>query len=84
MTSFIPSTKSFTCALFLLQVTDFFEKFDDMHNEMKWQRKLKKQPVLSAISGNMSLWSRLLFLLALTCNLIVAGSFPFDDDPEPG
>ncbi|KAA0201449.1 hypothetical protein HAZT_HAZT004472 [Hyalella azteca] len=67
-----------------MHVTDFFERFDDMHNEMKWQRKLKRQPVLSAISENMSLWSRLLFLLATTCNIIIAGSFPFDDDPNPG
>uniref|UniRef100_A0A6A7G5P7 Inositol 1,4,5-trisphosphate receptor n=5 Tax=Hirondellea gigas TaxID=1518452 RepID=A0A6A7G5P7_9CRUS len=66
------------------KVTDFFEKFEDMHNEMKWQRKLKKQPMLSAISENMSLWSRLLFLCSLVCNLILAGSYPFDDDPEPG
>ncbi|XP_069940179.1 inositol 1,4,5-trisphosphate receptor isoform X5 [Cherax quadricarinatus] len=59
------------------KVTDFFEKCNDMFIEMQWQRKLKSQAVLSTISNYMSLWSRLLFLLALMNNLIVAFFYPY-------
>nr|AAC61691.1 inositol 1,4,5-trisphosphate receptor [Panulirus argus] len=59
------------------KVTDFFEKCNDMFIEMQWQKKLKSQAVLSTISNYMSLWSRLLFLLALMVNLIVALFYPY-------
>ncbi|XP_050733369.1 inositol 1,4,5-trisphosphate receptor type 1-like isoform X4 [Eriocheir sinensis] len=59
------------------KVTDFFEKCNDMFIEMQWQKKLKGQAVLSTISNYMSLWSRLLFLLALMNNLIVAFFYPY-------
>lgn len=59
------------------KVTDFFEKCHDMFTEMQWQKKLKSQAVLSTISNYMSLWSRLLFLLALMNNLIVAFFYPY-------
>ncbi|XP_071518112.1 inositol 1,4,5-trisphosphate receptor [Panulirus ornatus] len=59
------------------KVTDFFEKCNDMFIEMQWQKKLKSQAVLSTISNYMSLWSRLLFLLALMVNLIVAFFYPY-------
>ncbi|KAG0715914.1 Inositol 1,4,5-trisphosphate receptor [Chionoecetes opilio] len=59
------------------KVTDFFEKCHDMFTEMQWQKKLKSQAVLSTISNYMSLWSRLLFLLALMNNLIVALFYPY-------
>ncbi|XP_045110771.1 inositol 1,4,5-trisphosphate receptor type 1-like isoform X10 [Portunus trituberculatus] len=59
------------------KVTDFFEKCHDMFTEMQWQKKLKSQAVLSTISNYTSLWSRLLFLLALMNNLIVAFFYPY-------
>nr|XP_045591972.1 inositol 1,4,5-trisphosphate receptor-like isoform X3 [Procambarus clarkii] len=59
------------------KVTDFFEKCNDMFIEMQWQKKLKSQAVLSTISNYMSIWSRLLFLLALMNNLIVAFFYPY-------
>ncbi|XP_066945080.1 inositol 1,4,5-trisphosphate receptor isoform X5 [Macrobrachium rosenbergii] len=59
------------------KVTDFFEKCHDMFIEMQWQKKLKSQAVLSTISNYMSLWGKLLFLLALMINLIVAFYYPF-------
>ncbi|RXG67948.1 Ryanodine receptor 1 [Armadillidium vulgare] len=61
------------------KVTDFFKQFEDMHNEMKWQRDLKNNSALSNISNHMSLWSRLLFLLGLICNVIIAAFYPFDE-----
>ncbi|XP_076048925.1 inositol 1,4,5,-trisphosphate receptor isoform X4 [Oratosquilla oratoria] len=59
------------------KVSDFFNKCDDLFNEMKWQKNLKAQAMLSSISNYMSLWCRLLFLLTLTCNLLVALYYPF-------
>ncbi|XP_068212186.1 LOW QUALITY PROTEIN: inositol 1,4,5-trisphosphate receptor [Palaemon carinicauda] len=59
------------------KVTDFFEKCHDMFIEMQWQKKLKSQAVLSTISNYMSLWGKLLFLLALMINLVVAFFYPF-------
>ncbi|XP_042229615.1 inositol 1,4,5-trisphosphate receptor-like isoform X5 [Homarus americanus] len=61
------------------KVTDFFERCNDMFIEMQWQKKLKSQAVLSTISNYMSLWGRLLFLLALVNNLIVALFYPLDN-----
>ncbi|CAL4061721.1 unnamed protein product, partial [Meganyctiphanes norvegica] len=60
------------------KVTDFFTRCEDMFNEMKWQEKLRTQAMLSSISNYMSLWARLLFLLALICNIIVALFYPYE------
>ncbi|KAK7067485.1 Inositol 1,4,5-trisphosphate receptor type 1, partial [Halocaridina rubra] len=59
------------------KVTDFFEKCNEMFREMQWQKKLKSQAVLSTISNYMSLWGKLLFLLTLMINLIVAFYYPY-------
>ncbi|KAL1130070.1 hypothetical protein AAG570_013013 [Ranatra chinensis] len=61
------------------KVSDFFEKTDDMFNEMKWQKKLRGQPVLFWVSSYMSLWSNVLFNCAVLINLIVAFFYPFPD-----
>ncbi|KAK4321538.1 hypothetical protein Pmani_007659 [Petrolisthes manimaculis] len=62
------------------KVTDFFEKCNDMYLEMLWQKKLKSQRLLSMISNHMSFWSRLLFLLAVMNNLVVALFYPYDNN----
>ncbi|XP_047489023.1 inositol 1,4,5-trisphosphate receptor-like isoform X3 [Penaeus chinensis] len=59
------------------KVPDFFEKCEEMFREMQWQKKLKSQAVLSTISNYMSLWGRLLFILAVVINLIVAFFYPY-------
>ncbi|KAI4502615.1 hypothetical protein M0802_002527 [Mischocyttarus mexicanus] len=59
------------------KVSDFFERTEDMFNEMKWQKKLRGQPVLFWMSSYMSLWSNILFNCAVFINLIVAFFYPF-------
>ncbi|XP_070559179.1 inositol 1,4,5-trisphosphate receptor-like isoform X4 [Ptychodera flava] len=61
------------------KVSDFFEKTDDLFMEMKWQRKLRAQPLLYWFSSNMSLWSTISFNLAVLINLLVAFFYPFDE-----
>ncbi|CAH0562339.1 unnamed protein product [Brassicogethes aeneus] len=60
------------------KVFDFFERTDQMFNEMKWQKKLRAQPVLFWVSSYMSLWSNILFNCAVLINLIVAFFYPFE------
>ncbi|XP_046445676.1 inositol 1,4,5-trisphosphate receptor-like [Daphnia pulex] len=53
---------------------------------MKWQKKLRGQPFLFWVSSHMSIWSQILFNLAVINNLIVAFFYPFDTDgpaPDP-
>ncbi|XP_078597703.1 inositol 1,4,5-trisphosphate receptor-like isoform X8 [Branchiostoma floridae x Branchiostoma japonicum] len=59
------------------KVSDFFERCDDMFNEMKWQKKLRANPTLYWISAHMSLWSAISFNLAVLINLLIAFFFPF-------
>ncbi|XP_067209900.1 inositol 1,4,5-trisphosphate receptor isoform X4 [Linepithema humile] len=61
------------------KVSDFFERTEDMFNEMKWQKKLRGQPMLFWMSSYMSLWSNILFNCAVLINLIVAFFYPFVD-----
>ncbi|XP_031335634.1 inositol 1,4,5-trisphosphate receptor isoform X3 [Photinus pyralis] len=67
------------------KVTAFFERTEEMFNEMKWQKKLRAQPLLFWVSSYMSLWSNILFNCAVLINLIVAFFYPFVDTvPELG
>lgn len=71
------------------KVAAFFNRVDDMFDEMKWQKKLRGQSVLFWVSSHMSLWSHVLFNLAVIINLIVAFFYPFDSEegtgvPDPG
>ncbi|XP_046984326.1 inositol 1,4,5-trisphosphate receptor [Schistocerca americana] len=61
------------------KVSDFFERTEDMFYEMKWQKKLRGQPVLFWVSSHMSLWSNVLFNCAVLINLIVAFFYPFTE-----
>lgn len=62
------------------KVSDFFERTEDMFNEMKWQKKLRGQPMLFWVSSYMSLWSNILFNCAVLINIIVAFFYPFVDN----
>lgn len=61
------------------KVSEFFDRTDAMFNEMKWQKKLRAQPMLFRVSNYMSLWSNILFNCAVLINLIVAFFYPFND-----
>ncbi|KAI9577167.1 hypothetical protein GQX74_009687 [Glossina fuscipes] len=61
------------------KVADFFDKSEDMFNEMKWQKKLRGQPFLFWVSSYMSLWSNILFNCVVVINMIVAFFHPLDN-----
>ncbi|XP_062121522.1 inositol 1,4,5-trisphosphate receptor isoform X2 [Drosophila sulfurigaster albostrigata] len=61
------------------KVADFFDKAEEMFNEMKWQKKLRSQQLLFWISSYMSLWSNILFNCVVVINMIVAFFYPFDN-----
>lgn len=63
------------------KVTDFFERHTSLFDEMKWQKKLRSNPVLFWVSSHMRLWSGISFNLAILCNLIVALFYPFSSGP---
>ncbi|KAG1683402.1 Inositol 1,4,5-trisphosphate receptor [Nymphon striatum] len=60
------------------KVTDFFERTNDLFNEMKWQKKLRGQPLLFWVSSHMSDWSKVTFYFAVLINIIIACFYPFD------
>ncbi|CAF0724055.1 unnamed protein product, partial [Didymodactylos carnosus] len=60
------------------KVKDFFEKFPEIFEEMKWQRKLRHQPTLYWFSSHMSLWSDISFNFAVLINILVAVFYPFN------
>ncbi|XP_077487109.1 inositol 1,4,5,-trisphosphate receptor isoform X2 [Amblyomma americanum] len=64
------------------KVSDFFERTEDLFNEMKWQKKLRGQPVLYWVSRHMSTWSTVAFNLAVLINVIVASFYPFEGAKE--
>uniref|UniRef100_A0A8B9KDI4 Inositol 1,4,5-trisphosphate-gated calcium channel ITPR2 n=1 Tax=Astyanax mexicanus TaxID=7994 RepID=A0A8B9KDI4_ASTMX len=60
------------------KINDFFLRADDLYNEMRWQKKLRAQPVLYWCSRNMSFWSNVSFNLAVLINVLVAFFYPLD------
>lgn len=64
------------------KVSDFFERTEDLFNEMKWQKKLRGQPVLYWVSRHMSTWSTVAFNLAVLINVVVASFYPFEGAKE--
>ncbi|RWS06106.1 inositol 1:4:5-trisphosphate receptor-like protein [Dinothrombium tinctorium] len=60
------------------KVSDFFQKTDDLFAEMKWQKKLRGQPLLYWVSRHMSTWGSISFNLAVLINVIVAFFYPFN------
>lgn len=61
------------------KVAEFFDRTDEMFNEMKWQKKLRGQPALFWVSSYMTLWSNILFNLVVLINCIIACFYPFEN-----
>ncbi|KAL3082805.1 hypothetical protein niasHS_010607 [Heterodera schachtii] len=62
------------------KVTDFFERWPSLYEEMKWQRKLQDRLWLSACTKRLPLWGRMGFFMAVLINLILAVAYPFDHE----
>uniref|UniRef100_A0A669QCL7 Inositol 1,4,5-trisphosphate receptor n=1 Tax=Phasianus colchicus TaxID=9054 RepID=A0A669QCL7_PHACC len=66
------------------KVNDFFQQTEDLYNEMKWQKKIRNNPLLFWFSRHISLWGSISFNLAVFINLAVALFYPFGDDGDEG
>ncbi|KAG7521877.1 inositol 1,4,5-trisphosphate receptor type 2 [Solea senegalensis] len=66
------------------KVNDFFQQFDNLYNEMRWQKKIRKNTALFWFSRHISLWGSISFYLACLLNIAVAVFYPFGDDGDEG
>ncbi|KAG1937067.1 inositol 1,4,5-trisphosphate receptor type [Pimephales promelas] len=66
------------------KVNDFFQQFEDLYNEMRWQKKIRNNAPLFWVSKHISLWGSISFNLAVLINLAVALFYPFGDDGDEG
>ncbi|XP_061578118.1 inositol 1,4,5-trisphosphate receptor type 2 [Cololabis saira] len=66
------------------KVNDFFQQFDNLHSEMRWQKKIRKNKALFWFSRHISFWGSISFYLALLLNIAVAVFYPFGDDGDEG
>uniref|UniRef100_A0A673CXM9 Inositol 1,4,5-trisphosphate receptor n=1 Tax=Sphaeramia orbicularis TaxID=375764 RepID=A0A673CXM9_9TELE len=64
------------------KVNDFFQQFDNLYNEMRWQKKIQKNKVLFWFSRQISLWGSISFYLACLLNIAVAVFYPFGTLPS--
>lgn len=53
------------------KIPDFFQKIDDLFDEMKWQRELHSKPLLHSIARHMSLCSSTEFKLSCLITILV-------------
>ncbi|XP_056137973.1 inositol 1,4,5-trisphosphate receptor type 2 [Lampris incognitus] len=66
------------------KVNDFFQQFDNLYNEMRWQKKIRRNKALFWFSRHISLWGSISFYLACLLNIAVAVFYPFGDDEDEG
>lgn len=66
------------------KVNDFFQQFDDLYNEMRWQKKIRNNAPLFWVSKHISLWGSISFNFAVLVNLAVALFYPYGDDGDEG
>ncbi|CAJ0944820.1 unnamed protein product, partial [Mesorhabditis belari] len=65
------------------KVTEFFEQWEELYEEMRWQEKLQNRRILSWCTQRLRLWGRLCLFFAILVNIIVALHFPFERDDVP-
>ncbi|KAF8372924.1 hypothetical protein PRIPAC_79353 [Pristionchus pacificus] len=61
------------------KVTDFFGRWPELYDEMRWQHKLQTWPWLSHCARRLKLWSRFSNFFAVLVNAIIAFYYPFED-----
>ena len=61
-------------------MAEFFNRYEDMLAEMRWQKKLRTTPILCKAAQHMSLWNTISFNFALLINILVAILYPFDEE----
>ncbi|KAL6106962.1 itpr2 [Pungitius sinensis] len=66
------------------KVNDFFQQFDNLYSEMRWQKKIRRNKALFWFSRHISVWGSISFYLACLLNIAVAVFYPFGDDGDEG
>uniref|UniRef100_A0A915CC30 Inositol 1,4,5-trisphosphate receptor n=2 Tax=Parascaris univalens TaxID=6257 RepID=A0A915CC30_PARUN len=64
------------------KVTEFFDQWPKLFEEMKWQKKLQDRKYLSNCTKRLILWARLSFFFAVLANSIIAIFYPFSKNIE--
>uniref|UniRef100_A0A8C3AXX9 Inositol 1,4,5-trisphosphate receptor n=1 Tax=Cyclopterus lumpus TaxID=8103 RepID=A0A8C3AXX9_CYCLU len=59
------------------KVNDFFQQFENLYNEMRWQKKIRRNKALFWFSRHISVWGSISFYLACLLNIAVAVFYPF-------
>lgn len=62
------------------KITEFFEQWPRLYEEMKWQKKLQDRSYLSNCTKRLILWARLSFFFAVLTNSLIAIFYPFSSD----
>ncbi|KAK3699926.1 hypothetical protein QZH41_016593, partial [Actinostola sp. cb2023] len=63
------------------KVSDFFDRTEDLYQEMEWQKKLREHRLLFGLSSRLSLWQQISMNLAVLINVLVGFFYPFSDGP---
>lgn len=61
------------------KITEFFDQWPELFEEMKWQKKLQDRKYLSNCTKRLILWTRLSFFFAVLSNTIIAVFYPFSE-----
>ncbi|GMT25198.1 hypothetical protein PFISCL1PPCAC_16495, partial [Pristionchus fissidentatus] len=61
------------------KVNDFFDRWTEMYDEMRWQHKLQTWAWLSFCARRLKLWSRFSNFFAVLVNAIIAFYYPFEE-----
>uniref|UniRef100_A0A0N5C5P1 Inositol 1,4,5-trisphosphate receptor n=1 Tax=Strongyloides papillosus TaxID=174720 RepID=A0A0N5C5P1_STREA len=64
------------------KVTGFFEKWEHLYAEMRWQRKLENRKILSHITQLLPLWGRLSLFFAIIINFVIGLYYPIGSNHE--
>ncbi|KXJ16906.1 Inositol 1,4,5-trisphosphate receptor type 1 [Exaiptasia diaphana] len=63
------------------KVSDFFDRTEDLYQEMEWQKKLREHRLLFGLSSRLSLWQQISINLSVLINVLVGFFYPFSDGP---
>ncbi|CAK9290328.1 unnamed protein product [Gordionus sp. m RMFG-2023] len=66
------------------KVGDFFSIVPDLYSELKWQKRLRSQPIFFWFASHMNMWSNISFNIVLLINLLIALFYPFSNKPQRG
>ncbi|KAL3982635.1 RIH domain family protein [Acanthocheilonema viteae] len=64
------------------KVTEFFDQWPKLFEEMKWQKKLQDRKYFSNCTKRLILWARISFFFAVLINTVIAVFYPFSGNSK--